>query len=75
MPTPSVGGGTDYAFGGAATGDTPLGAKLGTPAGFSPLTTPSGQFVANVPSLPTQVGGYLASLKGGKISPGTLITV
>lgn len=74
-PTASLSGGTDYAFGGAATGSTPLGTQLGTPAGSSPLTTPSGQFITNVPSLPTQVASYLSSLSGGKISPGTLVTV
>ena len=60
VPTPSMSGGSDYAFGGAATGPTPLDAKFHTPPGYSPLTTPSGQFIANVPSLPTQVAGYLS---------------
>jgi phospholipase/lecithinase/hemolysin len=74
-PTPSLLGGTDYAIGGATTGSTPLDAKLGTPAGYAPLMTPSGQFITNVPTLQTQVAGYIASLGGGKISPGTLVTV
>jgi phospholipase/lecithinase/hemolysin len=42
---------------------------------LSPLTTPTGQFIANVPSLPTQVANYLASLKGGMPTPGTLATL
>ncbi len=74
-PTPSMQGGTDYAFAGAATGATPLGTQLGTPAGYSPLTTPSGQFIANVPTLQTQVANYISSLGGGTISPNTLVTV
>jgi phospholipase/lecithinase/hemolysin len=75
MPTPSSLGGSNYAFAGATTGDTPLGAQLGIPAGYSPLTTPAGQFIANVPSLPMQVAEYLGSLKGAKIDSGTLFTV
>jgi phospholipase/lecithinase/hemolysin len=71
-PTPSLHGGLDYAFGGAATGSTPLGDQLGTPAGYSPLLTPAGQFVANVPSMPTQIADYISSLSGGKASPGAL---
>jgi hypothetical protein len=68
-------GGTDYAFGGATTGPTPLGTQLGTPAGFAPLLTPSGQFVANVPTLPTEVTSYLNGLGGGPPKPGTLFTI
>jgi phospholipase/lecithinase/hemolysin len=74
-PTPSSQGGTDSAYAGAATGTTPLGTQLGTPAGLSPLTTPTGQFIANVPSLPTQVASYIASLKGGTPAAGTLATI
>jgi phospholipase/lecithinase/hemolysin len=74
-PTPSSKGGTDYAFAGAATGATPLGAQLGTPAGLSPFVTPTGQFIANVPSLPTQVANYIASHKGMLPAAGTLATV
>ena len=75
LPTPSSQGGTNYAYAGAATGPTPLGTQLGTPAGFSPFVTPSGQFIANVPSLPSQVATYIASLKGGMPTAGTLATV
>ncbi|HZV07377.1 MAG TPA: SGNH/GDSL hydrolase family protein [Gemmataceae bacterium] len=75
IPTPSSTGGTDYAYAGAATGPTPLGTQLGTPSGMSPLTTPSGQFIANVPSLPTQVANYIASLKGGTPAAGTIATI
>ena len=71
-PTPSSKGGTDYAFGGATTGSTPLGDLLGTPPGYSPLTTPSGQFIANVPTIPTQVSTYISSLNGGRPGPGSL---
>jgi phospholipase/lecithinase/hemolysin len=74
-PTPSLKGGTDYAFAGAATGATPLGAQLGTPAGTSPFVMASGQFIANVPSLPSQVASYIASLKGGTPAASTLATV
>jgi phospholipase/lecithinase/hemolysin len=42
---------------------------------MSPLTTPSGQFITNVPSLPTQVANYIASLKGGMPTSGTLATI
>jgi phospholipase/lecithinase/hemolysin len=49
-----------------------MGTQLGTTAGMSPLTTPTGQFIANVPSLATQVANYIASLKGGAPTPGTL---
>lgn len=74
-PAPSLQGGTDYAFAGAATGATPLGTQLNSPAGTSPLTTPSGHFIANVPTLQTQVNTYLGSLNGAKISPSTAITI
>jgi outer membrane lipase/esterase len=74
-PAPSLKGGTDYAFAGAATGGTPLGTQLHSPAGTSPLTTPSGHFIANVPTLPTQVNSYLGSLHGAQISPSTAITI
>lgn len=75
LPTPSSQGGTDYAFAGAATGATPLGTQLGTPSGFSPFMTASGQFIANVPSLPSQVASYIASLQGGTPAAGTLATL
>lgn len=75
LPTPSSLGGSDFAYAGAATGATPLGTQLHTPAGFSPFTTPQGQFIANVPSLPTQIANYLATLKGGQAAPGTLVTM
>ncbi len=75
VPTPSSLAGSNYAFAGAATGVTPLGTQLGTPAGYSPLTTPAGQFIANVPSLPMQVAEYIGSLKGGAVSSGTLVTI
>jgi phospholipase/lecithinase/hemolysin len=72
-PTPSLKGGSDYAFAGAATGATPLGTQMGTPGGYSPLTTPNGQFLANVPSLRMQVDNYIASTP--RLSPTTLYTV
>jgi phospholipase/lecithinase/hemolysin len=75
IPLPSSQGGTNYAYAGATTGATPLGTQLGTPAGFSPLTTPAGQFIANVPALPAQVASYIASLKGAMPAPGTLATI
>jgi phospholipase/lecithinase/hemolysin len=72
IPTPSSQGGTNYAYAGAATGATPLGTQLGTPTGFSPFMTSDGKFIANVPSLPSQVASYIASLKGGAPAAGTL---
>ncbi len=74
-PTPSSQGGTDYAYAGAATGATPLGTQLGTPTGYSPFMTSDGKFIANVPSLPSQVASYIASLKGGMPTAGTLAVV
>lgn len=73
--TPSSQGGTDYAYAGAATGATPLGTQLGTPTGYSPFMTSDGKFIANVPSLPSQVASYIASLKGGMPSAGALAIV
>lgn len=75
VPTPSSHGGTDYAYAGAATGATPLGTALGTPSGSSPFMTSTGHFITNVPSLPSQVASYIASLKGGAPAAGTLATV
>ncbi len=75
IPTPSSQGGTDYAYAGAATGATPLGTKLGTPTGFSPFMTSDGKFIANVPSLPTQVASYIAGLHGGMPAAHTLAIV
>lgn len=75
MPTPSSKGGTDYAYAGAATGATPLGKQLGTPIGSSPFMTSDGKFIANVPSLLSQVTSYIASLKHGMPSAGTLAIV
>jgi phospholipase/lecithinase/hemolysin len=75
IPTPTYKGGTDYAFAGAATGATPLGTQLGTPAGFSPFMTSTGKFIANVPSLPSQVASYIAGLKGGMPAAHTLAIV
>src|SRR5579875_2047848 len=75
IPTPSSKGGTDYAYAGAATGATPLGTQLGTPAGSSPFMTSDGKFIANVPSLPSQVASYIAGLKGAMPSAGTMAIV
>jgi phospholipase/lecithinase/hemolysin len=73
--TPSSQGGTDYAYAGAATGATPLGTQLGTPTGYSPFMTSDGKFIANVPSLPSQVSSFIASLKGGMPTTGALAIV
>jgi outer membrane lipase/esterase len=75
MPTPSSQGGTDYAYAGAATGATPVGTQLGTPTGYSPFMTSDGKFIANVPSLPSQVASFIASLHGGTPASGTLAVV
>lgn len=75
LPLPSSLGGTDYAYAGAATGPTPLSVQFGTPAGMTPLTSPVGQLIVNVPSLPTQIASYLASLHGARPAPNTLATI
>lgn len=74
-PTPSSQGGTDYAYAGAATGPTPISMQMGTPDNLSPLRTPSGQFIANVPSLSGQVASYIGSLNGKTPAAGTLATI
>ncbi len=54
-PTASLNGGSDYAWGGAAT-DTPAGFLV---AGYAPLISPTNPLIGPVPNVNTQIAAYL----------------
>lgn len=56
-PVASLNGGSDYAWGGAAT-DTPAGFLL---AGYAPLISPTNPLIGPVPNVNTQIAAYLAN--------------
>ncbi len=67
---PHAVGGTDYAFGGATVGATPLT----TLPGYSPLINSALQVIGLVPNVDTQIASYLAKNKN-PLNANTLYTL